>query len=436
MASTTIKEVYAREILDSRGNPTISTQVVLESEVAGKASVPSGASTGAHEALELRDGDPSRYLGRGVLKAVTNVNTIIAPKIKGRDAASQEEIDNTLLQLDGTPSKSRLGANAILSVSMAVAQASAQALRKPLYRYLGKSEKFLLPTPMINILNGGAHADNNMDIQEFMIVPAGSPTFREAIQAAAEVFHHLKKNLKRKGLNTSVGDEGGFAPNLRSNEEALDLIMESIQDAGHRPGEDIFLALDVAASEFFSENLYVFKKSDGSKKNTQDMITFYGDLLDKYPILSIEDGFGEDDWESWKAMTDVFGSKIQVVGDDIFVTNLKRFQEGVERGIGNSILIKLNQIGTLTETIQTVQYAHKNGYTTVISHRSGETEDTFIADLTVALHAGQIKTGSLSRSERVAKYNRLLEIEDELGDRGTFAGTRVYTRLSVPSGTS
>jgi len=429
MPYATIKKILAREILDSRGNPTISTQVILESDVVGKASVPSGASTGAHEALELRDGDSARYLGRGVRKAVSNVSDIIAPKILGLDATAQEEIDNIMLQLDGTLSKKNLGANAILSVSMAVADASARALGKPLYTYLGNAEKFLLPTPMINILNGGSHADNNMDIQEFMIVPAGSPTFTEAIRFAAEVFHDLKKNLKKRGLNTAVGDEGGFAPNLKSNEEALDLIMESIQNAGYAPGKDIFLALDVAASEFFTDNTYVFKKSDGSKKSTQEMIDFYADLIEKYPIVSIEDGFAEDDWDSWKTMTDAFGKKIQLVGDDIFVTNLKRFQRGVEQGITNSILIKLNQIGTLTETIQTVRYAQENGYTTVISHRSGETEDTFIADLSVALNAGQIKTGSLSRSERVAKYNRLLEIEEELGDRGSYAGVHVYTKL-------
>jgi enolase len=431
MPDTTIKKILAREILDSRGNPTISTRVILESDVIGKASVPSGASTGAHEALELRDGDSARYLGRGVLKAVSNVKDIIAPEIVGFDATAQEEIDNTLLELDGTASKENLGANAILSVSMAVADASARALGKPLYAYLGHPEEFLLPTPMINILNGGSHADNNMDIQEFMIVPAGSRTFREAIRMAAEVFHHLKKNLKKRGLNTSVGDEGGFAPNLKSNEEALDLIMESIQDAGYAPGKDIFLALDVAASEFFTDNTYIFKKSDGSKKSTQEMVDFYADLIEKYPIVSIEDGFDEDDWDSWKIMTDAFGKKIQLVGDDLFVTNLKRFQKGVELGITNSILIKLNQIGTVTETIQTVKYAQENGYTTVISHRSGETEDTFIADLSVALSAGQIKTGSLSRSERVAKYNRLLEIEEELGDKGHYAGADVYTRLNA-----
>jgi enolase len=349
----------------------------------------------------------------------------------GLDATAQEEIDNIMLQLDGTPSKENLGANAILSVSMAIANASARALGKSLYAYLGPAEKFTLPTPMINILNGGSHADNNMDIQEFMIVPAGSPSFREAIRAAAEVFHYLKKNLKKRGLNTSVGDEGGFAPNLKSNDEALDLIMESIQDAGYAPGMDIFLALDVAASEFFTDNAYVFKKSDGSHKTTEEMLDFYADLIEKYPIVSIEDGFDEDDWDSWKAMTEKFGQKIQLVGDDLFVTNQKRFQKGIEEGITNSILIKLNQIGTLTETVQTVRYAQENGYTTVISHRSGETEDTFIADLSVALDAGQIKTGSLSRSERVAKYNRLLEIEEELGDRGSYAGKNVYRELDV-----
>jgi enolase len=431
MPQTTIKKILAREILDSRGNPTISTEVKLESDILGKAMVPSGASTGAHEALELRDGDDTRYLGRGVLKAVANVNDIIAPKILGLDATAQEDIDNIMLQLDGTPSKEILGANAILSVSMALAIASARALGKPLYSYLSSGETFTLPTPMINILNGGSHADNNMDIQEFMIVPAGSPNFREAIRAAAEVFHHLKKNLKKRGLNTSVGDEGGFAPNLKSNDEALDLIMESIQDADYAPGKDIFLALDVAASEFFADKTYVFKKSDGSQKSTEEMLKFYADLIAKYPIVSIEDAFDEDDWDSWKAMTDRFGNQIQLVGDDLFVTNQKRFERGVEQGITNSILIKLNQIGTLTETIQTVRYAQENGYTTVISHRSGETEDTFIADLSVALNAGQIKTGSLSRSERVAKYNRLLEIEEELGERGSYVGKRVYTTLEA-----
>ena len=431
MAETTIVAIRAREILDSRGNPTISSKVILESGSVGEASVPSGASTGMHEALELRDGDASRYLGRGVLKAVDNIRNIIAPELTGLDAREQQDIDSLLLQLDGTPAKSNLGATAILAVSLAVAEAAARSMRMPLYAYLFPRENYLLPTPMVNILNGGSHADNNMDIQEFMVVPAGIPRLSEAIRAAAEVFHHLKKNLKFRGLNTGVGDEGGFAPNLKSNEEALDLIMKSVQDAGYTPGRDIFLALDVAASEFYSDNKYIFKKSDMSQKSTAEMIAFYQGLLEKYPIVSIEDGFAEDDWESWKAMTAAFGRKIQLVGDDIFVTNLMRLQKGIEEGIGNSILIKLNQIGTLTETIETVKYAHEHGYTTVISHRSGETEDSFIADLSVALNAGQIKTGSMSRSERISKYNRLLAIEEDLGNRAVYAGTRVFANFSI-----
>lgn len=428
MTQTTIEKIKSREILDSRGNPTISTQVFLKSGATGKAAIPSGASTGTHEALELRDGNPSRYLGKGVLKAVANVEKIIAPEIIGWDALSQQEIDERLIQLDGTPSKKNLGANAILSVSMAVAQAASQALNLPLYDYLGRKENYQLPLPLINILNGGSHADNNVDIQEFMIIPSGCSNFAEAIQTAAEVFHHLKKILLKKGYSTAVGDEGGFAPNLGSNEEALELILESIQNAGYNPGEHIYLALDVAASEFYAAPYYVFKKSDGSKKTSDLMIEFYQNLLHKYPIISIEDGFGEDDWKGWKLMTDVLGQKIQLVGDDIFVTNLKRLKKGVEEGIGNSILIKLNQIGTLTETLETVQYAHQKGYSAVISHRSGETEDTFIADLSVALNTGQIKTGSLSRSERVAKYNRLLEIEEELGNKGNYPGSRAFAR--------
>ena len=428
MAKTTIREINAREILDSRGNPTISTQVTLESGVVGKAAVPSGASTGTHEALELRDEDSSRYLGKGVLKAVANVKEIITPEIVGMDALEQEELDRRLIQLDGTPSKKKLGANAILSVSMAAAHAASQALNIPLYHYLGKRENYLLPVPLINILNGGSHADNNVDIQEFMIAPVGSPNFSEAIRASAEVFHHLKKILRKKEYSTAVGDEGGFAPNLKSNEEALDLILESIEDAGYKPGIDIHLALDAAASEFYSDDKYIFKKSDGSKRSSTEMVEFYRNLVESYPIISIEDGFAEDDWEGWKLMTDALGDKIQIVGDDIFVTNLERFKKGVNQGIGNSILIKLNQIGTLSETTETVSYAHKNGYTAVISHRSGETEDTFIADLSVALNTGQIKTGSLSRSERVAKYNRLLEIEEELKDRGSYAGTQAFIK--------
>jgi len=428
MAETAITEIRAREILDSRGNPTISTQVFLSSGTVGKAAVPSGASTGTHEALELRDGNLSRYFGKGVLKAVANVNEIIAPHIVGLDALDQEEIDKRLIQLDGTPSKKKLGANAILSVSMAAAQAASQATNLPLYNYLGKKETYRLPVPLINILNGGSHADNNVDIQEFMIVPTGSPNFSEAIRISAEVFHHLKKILQKRDYSTAVGDEGGFAPNLKSNEEALELILESIQKAGYRPGEDIFLAIDVAASEFFTDKKYFFKKSDGSKRSSYEMVNFYESLVQKYPIISIEDGFAEDDWEGWKLMTEVLGHRIQIVGDDIFVTNLERFKKGVEKKIGNSILIKLNQIGTLSETIETIRYAHEKEYSTVISHRSGETEDTFIADLSVAVDSGQIKTGSLSRSERVAKYNRLLEIEEELKDKGTYAGSQVFAR--------
>jgi len=428
MADTTINLIKAREILDSRGNPTISTQVILESGAVGKAAVPSGASTGTHEALELRDEDSSRYLGKGVFKAVANVQEIISPEIVGMDALEQEKIDSRLIQLDGTPLKKKLGANAILSVSMAVAHAASLALDTPLYHYLGQRKNYRLPVPLVNILNGGSHADNNVDIQEFMIAPIGSSNFSEAIRLAAEVFHNLKKILRKKGYGTAVGDEGGFAPNLKSNQEALELILESIEKAGYNPGKDIHLALDAAASEFYSDDRYIFKKSDGSKKSSAEMVEFYQNLVDKYPIISIEDGFAEDDWKGWKLMTDALGDKIQIVGDDIFVTNLERFKKGVNQGIGNSILIKLNQIGTLTETVEAVKYAHKTGYSAVISHRSGETEDTFIADLSVALDTGQIKTGSLSRSERVAKYNRLLEIEEELEDKGSYAGTQAFAK--------
>ncbi len=428
MALTTIKQITAREILDSRGNPTISTQVVLESGVVGKAAVPSGASTGTHEALELRDDDSSRYLGKGVLKAIANVQEIISPEIVGMDALEQEQIDSRLIQLDGTPSKKKLGANAILSVSMAAAHAASLAQDTPLYHFLGQKKNYRLPVPLVNILNGGSHADNNVDIQEFMIAPLGSSHFSEAIRMVAEVFHNLKKILNKKGYGTAVGDEGGFAPNLKSNEEALELILESIEKAGYKPGKDLHLALDTAASEFFSGDRYIFKKSDGSKRSSSEMVEFYQNLVNRYPIISIEDGFAEDDWKGWKLMTDALGNKIQIVGDDIFVTNLERFKKGVSQGIGNSILIKLNQIGTLTETVEAVKYAHTNGYSAVISHRSGETEDTFIADLSVALDTGQIKTGSVSRSERVAKYNRLLEIEEELKDKGSYAGTQAFVK--------
>ncbi len=429
MKKTAIAKVQAQEILDSRGYPTVRTRVFLQGGAVGVASVPSGASTGTHEALELRDGDPKRYLGKGVLKAVGNVNDIIAPRIIGLDALLQEELDRTLLDLDGTPSKQRLGANAILSVSLAAAVAAAHAEERPLYEHLGKGKAYLLPVPLINILNGGSHADNNLNIQEFLIAPVGSPSFAEAIRWAAETFHHLKKILKSKGYHTAVGDEGGFAPNLKADEEALDLIMESIVQAGFQPGRDIYLALDPAASAFFEDSVYVFKKSDGSRRSSEEMVQFYEKLVQNYPILSIEDGLAEDDWPGWVSLTRRLGDKIQVVGDDIFVTNLERFKEGIRQGIANSILIKLNQIGTLTETIEVVNHAHRQGYSTVLSHRSGETEDTFIADLSVALNCGQIKTGSLSRSERIAKYNRLLEIEAELGDRGSFAGKKAFARF-------
>jgi len=429
MAKTTITEISPLEILDSRGNPTIRTRVRLESGAEGTASIPSGASTGKREALELRDGDDSRYLGKGVLKAVDNVRNIIAPAVLGMDATAQMELDRKMMELDGTPSKQNLGANAILSVSMGAAVAAARSLATPLFDYLNPRERYLLPVPQCNILNGGAHADNNVDIQEFMIAPIGAPSFSEAIRMAAEVYHNLKKTLKDKGYSTAVGDEGGFAPNLKSNREALDLILMSIERAGFRPGEDICLALDVAASEFYTDGAYVFKKSDGSRHSAEQMVDFYQNLINDYPIISIEDGLSEDDWTGWKLMTDALGEAVQLVGDDNFVTNPAILKEGIEKGIGNAILIKLNQIGTLTETIDTVTYAHDHGYTSVISHRSGETSDTFIADLSVALNTGQIKTGALCRSDRVAKYNRLLEIEALLTDRAVYAGGRAFSRF-------
>jgi len=428
MTDTTISAISAREILDSRGNPTVAAKVVLRGGAVGKASVPSGASTGTHEALELRDGDPKRYLGKGVRKAVAHVNDVIAPKLRGYDVRDQKGLDAVLLALDGTPLKTELGANAILAVSMAAADAAAKSAGLPLYASLRRRDAYILPVPLINILNGGAHADNSVDLQEFMIAPAGLPTFAEAIRAAVETFHNLKKILKKKGYGTAVGDEGGFAPNLKSNEEALECIVESIQKAGYVPGKHIVLALDPAASEFYADGKYVFKKSDGAARTSAEMVAFYAGLIEKYPIVSIEDGLAEDDWDGWKAMTQSLGKKIQIVGDDIFVTNMARFKDGVSRGIANSILIKLNQIGTLSETIEAVDYAHAHNYTAVISHRSGETEDTFIADLSVALGAGQIKTGSVCRSERVAKYNRLLEIEDELGPKASYAGTQAFAQ--------
>lgn len=412
-----IADVKAREILDSRGNPTVEVDVYLDDGAVGTAAVPSGASTGEHEAVELRDKDPERYLGKGVLKAVENVMSVIRPEIIGIDAYEQEALDTALINIDGTKNKGNLGANAILGVSVAAAKACAAELGIPLYRYLGGVSARRLPAPMMNILNGGAHADNNVDIQEFMVMPLGAPTFREALRAGAEVFHSLKKVLKGKGLNTSVGDEGGFAPNLGSNEEALQDIIMAIEEAGYRPGTDIFIAIDSAASSFFKDGAYHI---EGGTKTAAEMVDFYVDLVNRYPIVSLEDGLDENDWEGWKLLTEKLGSKIQIVGDDIFVTNIELLQKGIDLGVGNSILIKLNQIGTLSETIAAVSLAQINGYTAVVSHRSGETEDTTIADLVVALGTGQIKTGSASRTDRICKYNQLLRIEEDLGESAVY----------------
>ncbi len=411
-----IEYVSAREILDSRGNPTVEATVVLEDGSVGTAAVPSGASTGSREALELRDGDKSRYMGKGVLKAVENINTEIADKILGMDGLNQALIDKTLIELDGTPNKSRLGANAILAVSMATARAAAEALMVPLYRYLGGAVARRLPMPMMNIVNGGAHAPNNLDIQEFMIVPVGAGSFSEALRMGAEVFHTLKKVLSERGLSTSVGDEGGFAPELQGNEEALKLILEAIEKAGYRPGEDVALAIDAAASEFYQDGAYVFHKSDGSRRSAEELTALYASWIERYPIISLEDPLAEDDWEGWVHLTAELGGKVQVVGDDIFVTNPEILARGIREKVANAILIKLNQIGTVTETLNTVELARNHSYRQVISHRSGETEDTFIADFAVAVGCGQIKTGSLCRSERICKYNRLLAIELELGE--------------------
>ncbi len=412
-----IIDIEAREILDSRGNPTVEVDVWLEDGSFGRAAVPSGASTGQHEALELRDKDKKRYGGKGVLNAVKNVEQVIAPRLCGEDALNQVEIDLAMLELDGTPNKSQLGANAILGVSMAVARAAADACALPLYRYLGGAAACELPRPMMNILNGGSHAGNNVDLQEFMIMPLAGDTFAEALRVGAEVFHSLKSVLAKSGLSTAVGDEGGFAPDLKSNDEAVEVILKAIKAAGFKPGKDVVLCLDAAASEFYDKKKkkYVFHKSDNSARTSAQMVDFYKDWIDKYPIVSIEDGLDEDDWAAWKKMTDTLGSRLQIVGDDLFVTNTERLSRGIKEGSGNSILIKLNQIGTVTETLAAINMAHKAGFTAVVSHRSGETEDTFIADLVVAAGTGQIKTGSLSRSERVAKYNRLLRIEQELG---------------------
>ncbi len=417
-----IEDIMAREILDSRGNPTIEVDVLLEDGSFGRASAPSGASTGEHEAHELRDGDTSRYLGRGVTKAVTNVNDAIADALAGLDADDQAHIDRVLIDLDGTENKSNLGANAILATSVAVARAAADFYGMDLYRYLGGVNARLLPTPMMNILNGGRHADNNVDIQEFMIIPAAAPSFAEALRMGSEVFHSLKKVLATKGYNTAVGDEGGFAPSLSSNEEALDVIMEAIIKAGYDPGEEILLALDVAASEMYRDNSYLMYKSTQQRRGADEMIQWYIDLCEKYPIISIEDGMAENDWDGWAALTTALGDEIQLVGDDLFVTNPKFLAEGIEKSVANSILIKLNQIGTLTETLTTITMAQQYGYNPVISHRSGETEDTVIADLAVATNAAQIKTGSLSRTDRMAKYNQLLRIEEVLGEDARYAG--------------
>ncbi|MGE5682024.1 MAG: phosphopyruvate hydratase [Bacillota bacterium] len=421
---TTIVDIIGREILDSRGNPTLEVEVELESGFVGRAAVPSGASTGEHEAVELRDGDKSRYMGKGVLKAVENVNDKIADELVEFDALDQVGIDQFLIELDGTPNKSVLGANAILGVSMAVAKAASAALGLPLYRYLGGVNARTLPVPMMNILNGGKHADNNVDFQEFMIMPVGAPNFSEALRMGTEVFHSLKSVLNKKGYNTAVGDEGGFAPNLKSNDEALEVILEAITKAGYKPGADICLALDVASSEMFlkDKSAYQFFKSDKSERSAAQMVDFYANWVRQYPIISIEDGLDENDWEGWQALTDTLGSKIQLVGDDLFVTNTERLATGIERGIANSILIKVNQIGTLTETLDAIEMAKRAGYTTVISHRSGETEDTTIADIAVATNAGQIKTGSASRTDRIAKYNQLLRIEEDLDTTALFLG--------------
>ena len=418
----TIAEVTAREILDSRGNPTLEADVFLESGAMGRAAVPSGASTGEHEALEMRDGDKNRYLGKGVLNAVDNVNEKIAPEIIGLDATEQRAIDEIMLDLDGTDSKRELGANAILGVSMAVAKAAAAACGLPLYRYLGGANARILPVPMMNILNGGQHADNNVDLQEFMIMPLGAETFSEALRMGAEVFHALKKVLSDRGLHTGVGDEGGFAPNLGSNEEAVQVILQAIERAGYTPGEDVYLALDPAASSFYRDGKYILAAESNPEKSAGDMVDFYTDWVDKYPICSIEDGLDENDWDGWKRLNEAIGGRIQLVGDDLYVTNVERLATGIEENASNSILIKLNQIGSLSETLDAIQMAVCNGWTAVVSHRSGETEDTTIADLVVATNTGQIKTGSLCRSERVAKYNRLLRIEEELGEVGVYGG--------------
>ena len=424
-----IIDVIGREIIDSRGNPTVEVDVILENGILGRASVPSGASTGEREAIELRDGDKKRFLGKGVLNAVGNVNNTLREEIIGIDPSEQVFIDKLLLSMDGTDNKSSLGANAMLGVSLAVAKAAAEDAGLPLYQYLGGTNAKELPVPMMNILNGGSHADNNLDLQEYMIMPVGADTLSDAVRMGSEVFHHLKKVLNEKNYNTGVGDEGGFAPNLQSNEEALGLILKSIENAGYKPGEDFFLALDAAASEFFKDGKYILSAEKNPEKTAEEMIEFYKDLVSKYPIISIEDGLAENDWDGWKRMTEELGKKIQIVGDDIFVTNTKIFKEGIEKGIANSILIKVNQIGTLTETFDAIEMAKRSGYTAVTSHRSGETEDTTIADIAVAYNTGQIKTGSMSRTDRVAKYNQLIRIEEELGETAIYKGKAVFYNI-------
>ncbi len=426
---TLIEDIHAREILDSRGNPTIEVDVLLECGVMGRAAVPSGASTGEHEAVELRDGDKGRYLGKGVRKAVNNVNDAIAPELLDMDALDQAALDRVMIELDGTPNKAKLGANAILGVSLAAARAAANAVELPLYSYIGGLNARTLPVPMMNILNGGAHADNSVDLQEFMVMPVGAKTFSDALRMGTEVFHSLKKVLSSRGYATSVGDEGGFAPNLKSNVEAIEVILEAIEKAGYKAGTDAMIALDPAASEFYKDGKYIFKKSDGSKKSSEEMVAFYADWVRQYPIISIEDGLSEDDWNGWNILTKELGNKVQLVGDDLFVTNTERLSRGIKERIGNSILIKVNQIGTLTETLEAIEMAKKAGYTAVISHRSGETEDTTIADIAVATNAGQIKTGSASRTDRIAKYNQLLRIEEELGGMAKFQGRDAFYNL-------
>jgi enolase len=426
-----IQQIAAREILDSRGNPTVEVDVVLDSGSCGRAAVPSGASTGEHEAVELRDGDKARYLGKGTQQAVANVRDEIAPALCGMDVTEQVLIDQKMIELDGTPNKGRLGANAILGVSLACAKAAAADVKLPLYRYLGGPTAQVLPVPMMNIVNGGSHSDNNVDLQEFMIMPVGAATFQMALRMGAEIFHNLNAVLKAKKLSTAVGDEGGFAPNLGSNEEALDVIVEAIGKAGYTPGEDVLLALDPAASEFYEDGQYVFHWSDGQKRSSADMVQFYADLAQRYPIISIEDGLAEDDWDGWSQLTGELADRVQLVGDDLFVTNTARLKRGIEEGVANSILIKVNQIGTLTETLAAIEMAKRAGYTAVVSHRSGETEDTTIADIAVATNAGQIKTGSASRTDRICKYNQLLRIEEQLGAQAVFPQRSAFYNLSL-----